>query len=309
MSQRLNDENSLSDITWAMANSDSKFMEIFMDQFSFNFKIDEPWNMYRESSEGDCRPDFRIEQADKQFIIENKIYDQNDHFEQYATKFPKAELGFIANYRAPAETAQKYSFKCVTWEDFIRVLSREYAEAKDDQEDVGSVMCQAYIGYVKEVCGIVDMKDMRFDNIVSLFYFAKVIKQTIQSSVQGYECWLYNQGKSCGDDYSGSYFGLKQKKGKVEVYPWFGIWYGESPPTINITFGRDWCSKIHDSYNNKNAGRYFAVPYNDKDDYNALVFELNQSVLSEFLGASLDRQKEILQSFFEEVIGEVGILL
>ena len=57
LSKRFYDENSLSDITWALANADHTFMKIFMAQFRFNFNIDELWKMYRESSENDSRPD------------------------------------------------------------------------------------------------------------------------------------------------------------------------------------------------------------------------------------------------------------
>ncbi|MBF0607563.1 MAG: hypothetical protein HQL61_08455 [Magnetococcales bacterium] len=147
------------------------------------------------------------------------------------------------------------------------------------------------------------MKDMRFDNIVSLFYFTRVIRQTIKSSVQGYECWIDNQGKPCGDNYSGSYFVFMKNGSKVKMYPWFGISYGEIEPTISIEFSQQRSKIDFTVYVGQGDGDYFAAPYEEE---NSLIFELKQDVLSDFLTSILDKQKEILKGFFEEVIRKVG---
>lgn len=306
LSERLYDENSLSDITWAFAKANPDFMKIFMGLFHFDFNIDEPWNIYRESSENDSRPDFIIEQGDKRFIVENKIYDRNNHFEQYAKTFDKDKRGFIANYRVPMETERKYGFSRATWEDLIGIISREINNL--DPLDEGTKMLQAYTEYVKEVCGIVEMKEMRLDKLVSLYHFNKLVEHIVRSSVEGYECELINQGKCFGESYSGRYFALSRTGDKIKVYPWLGIWYGETPPSIYMSFRKDWCPKFHKDYdiNKRNEGNYFAPPYHNEDDYDALEFELKHDVLQEFSGASLDKQKTILSKFFAEIINEVG---
>lgn len=308
LSERFYNENCLSDITYAMAKTDTNFMKVFMGQFDFDFKIDKPWEMYREYTADSCRVDFGIEQNGKLFIIENKINDQNNHFEQYRNcqKFFEAERGFIANYRIDDELAKKYGFTCVTWGDFIKVL--ESAVTKEDDVNESATMYRAYIAYVRKVCEIIDMKDMRLDNIVSLYYFNNIIKQTIQSPGNGYDYWLYNQGKACAEGYSGSYFCLRKKNSGDIDYPWFGIWYDKPEPVIGISFWKGWCPKIYENYIIKEiGGTYFAKPF--IDEKNTLVFTINEETLKEFRTASIERQREILQKYFSEVICEVGTVL
>jgi hypothetical protein len=284
LSERLYDENSLSDITWALAKADHSFMKTFMEVFGFDFKLEEPWEIYREISENNSRPDFRVEQGDKEYIIENKINDPNKHFQEYAKKFPLAKRGFIANYAVEQDVAQKYGFTCTTWEKFIKVLSEEIKETDFKTKHESILMRQAYIEYVREVCTIMDIKEMRLENIVSLYYFNSFLKKVIQAPIEDYECWLYNKGSSFDDSSSGRYFRLRRKGGKTEIYPWFGLWYGEENPSIFICFYKDWCSQLYKKYDvKKSKGIYFDKAYYDKDNNNAITFELSDKSMQEFL--------------------------
>ena len=310
LSERWSNENSLSDITWAVAKADPTFMKTFMDAFGFDFTMEKPWEMYREISENDRRPDFRIEQGDNLFIIENKIYDRNNHFSEYADQFETAKRGFIANYRVEQKVVQKYGFVCITWEDFIGMLSKEIQEIDPEIINERILMRQAYIEYVREVCTIVDIKKIKLDNIVSLYHFNNLLKRVIQSPIENYECWLYNRGTPYDDSSSGRYLGLRRKGSKVEVYPWFGIWYEEKTPSILLCFGKEWSRYFYNRYDVKQSkGIYFDKAYNDEYNSNAITFELNVKNMQEFMKGSVKKQEEILHNFFKEVVGEVGKVL
>jgi hypothetical protein len=306
LSERLNDENGLSDVTYAFLKADSQLAKLFMGHFNFDFDATKPYEVLREFADDDCRPDFRIEQDEKVYIIENKIYDVNDHFPQYADKFGEAGRGFIANYRADEETAKRHSFTCTTWGAFVNELE---GVKKSDVvfDDKSWSLLQAYIKYVREVCCIVKLKEIRFDNIDSLYHFNKLTEQVILSSVAGYECSLYKGGKSFSETGSGWYFSMKKKGGRTEIYPWFGIWYGDEDTIIYMSFSKSWCKPVQGKYPVKGkSGIYFDKSYINRDDDNALEFPMTNEKWQEFKDGDLERQKVILQSYFTEVIREVG---
>jgi hypothetical protein len=303
LAERFRKENDLSDFTWALCKSCPDFMEGFMRFFGFRFATDIPWSINRERREGASQPDIKVEQADKVYLVENKIYDRVEHFAQYDATYQKAEKGFIANYRV--DPLPGWAVR--TWDEFVHLLVKDLKEKA--YEDSVRALITAYIKYVREVCGLMEIKEMRFENLTSLTHFARLLDQLIQSPPGQFETDACNQGKAVSDCEFGRYFWLKKKGGKAEIYPWLGIWFGDDSLCIFMHFRADWCKRIHSHFKNAQGGKYYKKPYYNEDDYDALEFEMKSNVFLEFSQASLERQKEILRDFYDEVLVEVGRFL
>ena len=189
LSERAYKENDLSDVTYALCESDSCFRQFFINFFFKNHhpKIDASKVVItREVSTEWGRPDFYIRDNNGTlFIIEVKIWDGNHHFEQYydilagkqaegqKTIEPKDawhRLGYIANYDAVKEVpvsvdgetskeAAKVCARVATWKEFVGGL--EKSGFKDD------AAIQAYLKYVKNVC---PFDDFNLDNWMTKIY-------------------------------------------------------------------------------------------------------------------------------------------
>lgn len=190
LAKRLYKENDLSDITWAIATTNTHFMELFMKLFKFDeFHCDKPWSIDRENpseSQG-SRPDFIVSQ-EKEYIIENKINDMNYHFSQYAKDFPNSKRGFISAYKLDDEAkkeAKNYKFQIARWQDFIALLQNNLGKFGED-----SLLINAYITYVKEVCSIMTFKEVRgIENLSGLYNFNKLVEWVIDNfKKDGYGC-------------------------------------------------------------------------------------------------------------------------
>ena len=175
LGSRLSKENHLSDVTWAIAKNSDEFLKAFMEFFAFALIDEAPLEITREYPLGHgSRPDFVIENGDRVFVIESKIYDKDYHIEHYG-KTPAPErkkiggFGLIVNHKmdnSSRKQAEEYHFKINTWENFAKFLDDKIT-IKDF--DSGSEACiKAYIQYVKEVCSIMKLQDIRLDSLVSL---------------------------------------------------------------------------------------------------------------------------------------------
>ena len=303
---RLQTENNLSDMTWAIAKLSKTFMKAFINHLELPFQDNVPYFFYREISLNEsCRPDFLFEQGNNRFIIENKIYDTNYHFEQYTSHREAKNItgfGIISNHKLDnisLEKAQKNNFKVAYWEDFIEGLKRNkfYDEEK---------MCiEAYIQYVKEVCSIMELKVIRFNELSSLYFLNGLITKIIHEySFEGFECKFYPPPpRAHGNYWSGQYFSLNRKSGSSTVYPIFGIYFKEEPPVIYISCEKDWCKPIYEQYKGKKKG---GISYNlDSDDWE-VSFVLKEQRFNEFTKATLEQQKIILKEYFAEVIKKIA---
>ena len=84
---RLYKENYLSDVTYALCQSDEVFKQFFLDFFFGNGAINvsrDKVEITRELSFDEGRPDFTIRVGDKEiYLIEVKIWNGSHHFAQY----------------------------------------------------------------------------------------------------------------------------------------------------------------------------------------------------------------------------------
>ena len=87
IAERLHKENALSDITYALCQSDKAFLQFFLDFFFGEGKINvnsDKVELKREYSVIEGRPDFAIMVNGRcTHLIEVKIGDRNQHFDQY----------------------------------------------------------------------------------------------------------------------------------------------------------------------------------------------------------------------------------
>ena len=307
---RLGSENNLSDLTWVFAKNSKEFLQSFIDFFGFPFNKEAPSEIFREYSLPDgSRPDFAVENGNHLFVIESKIYDRNYHIEQYRKATETYEkkivaLGLIVNHKIEdvlREKVNQYHFKIETWENFIKLLETKLTEKTFDSEF--DRVIKAYIQYAKEVCSIMEFKDIRFNTLMSLYYFNRLIKKIIEEfHFNDFEFTIYKLSRAFGENLSGQYFGLKRKSGKVEMYPFWGIYYGEEPPVIYFAFERDWCKDIYLRYKGKDKEE--KLYYIETTNWE-VSFCLNDDKFNEFNGAPLEKQKQILEDFFSMVLREI----
>jgi hypothetical protein len=217
LAQRLRKEPKLSDIVWTMCSVSGLFRCIFLE-YCFEKPISVSGDIQREFPRNSSQPDFYfVDINENEYIIENKIYDRQQHFEQYIVDFPKAKRSFIANY---IEDEHKGWF-IKNWKDFIKHLENNIADKKTKTEEVG-LIC-SFILYLKSVTNYVEAKTMDLSNISSLRDFYTIISELIEQN--GFK--EYNKLTTAIDsDYYGKYFYYTNKEGK-DVYIWMGLYIPE----------------------------------------------------------------------------------
>ena len=176
LSERAYKENDLSDVTYAMCESDISFKQFFLDFFFDKGKLDaSSTSIEREHSTDWGRPDFWIRGKDGTlYIVEVKIWDGSHHFEKYydilagnnALKDSSDKnvcrnntkiwerLGYIANYDSIKTikvfddcSAEEICGKVATWKEFITAL-----EDWEDLNEPKNPIIAAYVQYVRNVC-------------------------------------------------------------------------------------------------------------------------------------------------------------
>jgi hypothetical protein len=234
LSTRFRNENDLSDLIWTLCEVSSPFKQLFL---LFFFK-DLPEGgvgiqLQREYTRGQSRPDFFFDFKGKEYLIEVKIYDYNDHFEQYKADFPRTERGWIANYATPPHT----DFIIKTWREFHTYLENKIHILDPDTQSLVHGFCE----YVKSVCTIIKFEKMNLSNLSALYFFNKIIYRVVERPHPEFEIKLHTSPKSHFDSMSGKFFSLRAKDKTYNCYPWFGVYYDASIVCLCIGFGKGWC--------------------------------------------------------------------
>ena len=164
---RFRKENDLSDITWAICESCPCFRSIWLRYF-FGDAIDINDVESIESEvvdvvDGSSRVDFAVymKGGKQKFIIENKIYDTNHHFDTYEKAFqmPSGEyFGYITNYPVDETQLKGKKYQVRQWRDFYFYLKNVQGVSPEDRD-----LIDGYSEYVKNVCDI-----MTLDNIINI---------------------------------------------------------------------------------------------------------------------------------------------
>lgn len=169
---RLNKENDLSDITWALLRASDKFRKLFLEFFFSDMGDRKIKNSIiererRDDKDNSSRVDLHIFiKNNPLYIIEVKINDKNHHFEQYKKEYEVLpdHFGYITNY----ELKKDGGYQVRQWETLYDYL----LEHINDEDK----LIKGYCEYIKQVCGFVKFKGpMRLNSIYnSLFEFIKV---------------------------------------------------------------------------------------------------------------------------------------
>jgi hypothetical protein len=306
LSRRLYKEPHLSDITWALISSSSRFAELFINFFGFtDFDINRQWDIHREYPLDDGgRPDFFITQCDKTYVIENKINDKNYHFAQYCKACKNAQHGFISSYRLDinslnAEDAfaiREHDIKLKTWDEFHDYLTKQLIDKSFPL--AARNLFQAYLDYLRGVCSIMEINTIsNIDDLSGLFNLSKLFTKCINNC--GYR-EFDNKGR-IGDDWIGKYFSVPIKD--VEYLPMLAIEFGKigKRSEIVIWVENKWANrKITSAYENIRDNS----SYTRRREGNEYI-EFTFAKRDEFNQSDKDRQEILLIEFIQSVIAAI----
>lgn len=328
LAARLKSENNLSDFTWAMTRISPRFTTAFI-QFFFKNQIpaEDCENIFidREWTKENSRPDFYFNYNDSHFLIENKIYDREQHFDEYVRvfKIPNEHLGYITNYPLKVK-----GFSVHTWREFYHYLIKLIPEEEKE-------IWEAYLSYICKCCNLnVSNYPMQLPQIYSLFTLYHCIEDIADFNNEYFHTCVednaFNKGwfsNRAGGNFQGGpkegimgkYFHVSFKNSTIkDTYGWFGIYFCHEEPEICIAFfnfedcGWPVYQRIFPLYldNLMPEGELCSDPYfEDTDDTRTTgnVFFFDFLPPEDFGDKSLDEQKEILRLFFSEVLTKIAL--
>lgn len=301
MAERLTNENDLSDITYALCKTDNDFRKFFLE-YCFEEAVDTD-NLIREYADEGFRPDFYfIGRDNNEYLIEVKIYDRNQHFDQYNKQFPNAKYAYISNYILNDEDlceADKRAlplWKLKTWFDYYKKLSESAIKDKD--------LVVGYLSYLGEVIHVKEFEEMDISKISCLPIFIGNIEKVAND--KGFS--TYSGAKAINECYYGSFFQ------KENFYFWFGLYLPEEAIFIGLNNDESWItSEVKDALN-KNLEKISETEFSEKPFYNSdgnhgdYWFTLKEDKYKILKDASQkDKQLEVLQGFLTSVMKSIGV--
>ena len=309
LSYRANNENALSDITWSLCNASPMFKETFLKFFFPDMQISPDVEIEREISKDYSRPDFIIHNGEELYLIENKIYDHNQHFGQYdkAFKIPSERFGYIANYLIPQPSRDK-QYQIRTWEGFYKLLGTIQPESEQEQS-----LIVGFREYLKNVCNILDFtKPMNIEGIYSLYQLMEILNKLCNREEERYTVKVYNQNRSYDNSHAthwimGVNFEVAFKQPKLQSCGWIGIYFNEEIPLICMGFhdiknwGKTVCNLIKNNKTDSKVGNYSSAPYYEDNAYWFDFEDGKETYEEEFNKLSLDEQIEQIKTFMDEV--------
>jgi hypothetical protein len=293
LSERLKHETNLSDITWALCYTSESFKKMFL-KYCFDEDIDVSDELIREYSRGDSQPDFYFKDRNKkEYIIENKIKDRGDHFEQYITTFPNARRAFIANYYEPEHNG----WKIKTWKAFCKELKNKLYNFSNNEK---KLICN-YLTYLEPVLEYVEVKPMDLTNISSLLDFYEILKK-IADECEVVKLNEYNKFKDAINALSyGVYFECKIIK-NINFIFWIGLYFESNEMAIYVLKER--CSE-HEANILKElkAGKYHEKTIDYGSDEPHFWIPLKKKYYKQLCEKiDVETQKNIIKSFLEEIL-------
>lgn len=250
LAERLSKENHLSDITYALCQSDKVFLQFFLDFFFGDDKINvykDKVEISRELSFENGRPDFTIHVGESEiYIIEVKIWDSNHHFSQYKERLGdnvNGHLGYIANYtinkeELSKEDKQAFENACAdgktvkTWKEFIHKLERYQA--------FNDPMIRSYLDYVRAVCPFDDFSlsaetEISLDDFQKIAGFTQGLKDKIDKT-SGVSLYTRSNRYFVPQKWMGYFFELHKFEDDKSVWGWVGTLYTRKGAVICVEF-------------------------------------------------------------------------
>lgn len=272
--ERFYKENHLSDMTYALCQSDEAFKQFFLDFFFGCNKINVYRNkveLIRELAFDEGRPDFSIRVGDNDiYLIEVKIWDGKHHFSDYMDILlneyknkadAKGHLGYIANYMIninDLSEADKEAYTIVcengrtvrTWQDFVGRL--------ENYQGFNDPIIKGYIHYVKNICPFDDFElpkeyCIKMSDFKEIAHFINSIEQKIQEMKgKGILSPYYSTKKFSSKRWMGHYFKLDNyNKGKT-AWGWMGANYTQDGAVVFVEFENqdEWGKPVCEQFSN-----------------------------------------------------------
>lgn len=299
IASRMWKENDLSDMTFALCQSNIDFKKFFLDYFFPNDDIDPQKALFqREFAVEGARPDFWINVNDEVYLVEVKIWDRNHHFKQYHDVLTSecnidaetayGRIGYIANYHiSPQEAGYKKDvstfkkFQVREWTDFYRKLEERVSV---DDFAGGDFAIVGYLHYLRRLCSIKKFDAETPVGRELLETIAWLEDSTARAIKECRDTAQYNRSSSCIDlTWRKGRFFTFEVNGSV-VYAFIGVYFGapsikDGEPCIAVViedspgWGKIACDK-HRSKVRKN-GLWF---YPNQDDLDCLAEFLGRVV-------------------------------
>lgn len=313
LSSKMRKENDLSDITWAMCQASSMFMDSFVHFFFPEVDIHSIIEFVRESpdeQDGGSRVDFlfRVRNDATPYLIEVKINDRNQHFGQYdkAYNVTPERLGYITNY----PLSEKGYDKIRQWEQFYDLME-DKIKLFPESEEINLI--KGYLSYVKNVCGIIKFtKLMNITGLYSMFELFTILKNSTQRETKDFSISTYGPYEITHGSNLKIWFTIEYKNPELKNIKEggvIGIWYNKENPEISIGFqnkeqwGKSLFPVLKKMENNEILidTKYCETPY-DGDD-NTMYISMKDSVVKEIDNASnVDKQTEIILNYIDEAL-------
>ncbi len=245
LAERRYRENDLSDATWALCHAVPRFAAFLADFIGITMPPGVPVNVEREVSLGvDSRVDIRCSVASATTFIEVKIYDRNYHLQQYAGRIvdhPGSHLVLLTNHVLDPE--QRIKTEQLGWS--VR-LWRDFVECADNTFGNDEILVRAYLRYVRRVCNMIELRDVRFDpsSLYSLVSLNVLIEEVMGgASHSDFTYSRYQTQRAHGSGWTGACFQLQYQHADVQRQVWgfFGLTFEEPGRTqLAIWLDRDW---------------------------------------------------------------------
>ena len=259
LSQRMYKENDLSDIIYALCESNLQFKQFFLD-FFFKDKGLMAANVTLEREvqyEDGSRPDFVIrrlkDREEEVFFVENKIWDRSHHFAQYIkTLKSKDNLGYITNYpvnEQDLDSANRQAFNSIKnkdnrikrWHQFRKELAAK-AEDINEQSWATSEDIQGFLAYCEEICpdnqeivSNFELNGGAFGKVRSFYECLKArLSRSIKIKDKEIKLELWNRGSfNKPSEWIGCYFGAENLL-QQKVWGWIGFYLHENTKTPGL---------------------------------------------------------------------------
>lgn len=264
LSERMYKENNLSDITYALCEADVKFRQFFLDFFFHDAQLRasevtiERETCFKKSG----RPDFCVWTRGRLYIVEVKIYDGCQHFEQYhgilkgnnrgiTNDEAWKHLGYIANYEDVKairignvnRTVGEVCSRVATWSEFVDELDR-YRGFEDPA-------IQGYVEYVRRVCPYDDFKTLEgWEISAEDFKVVAKFDKALENAIKQNGCTVYS--RSTRDFVSmyrlGRFFewrpngdGRETDNAVPSYRGWIGAYYRQNGAVVCVEFKETLC--------------------------------------------------------------------
>ena len=246
LARRLRRENDLSDVTWAVVQTVPALGRDICRFFGVAVAPEYPLNVHREYPIGSgYHVDVAFVTRDRILLLENKLWDQQYHLEEYAETTrtqEEASLALISNHRLASsalELASQHRWQVKYWEDLLDFLCKQnYVEYQP--------LVEGYLAYVKGVCDLATIGLIRLEDstLHSLRDLNILIKRVIESSGDAVGCKLYTSNpRGYGPSWSGWNYSLEKTHFGKPAWPLFGVDFTEAA-CICITLDEDWNPQI-----------------------------------------------------------------